>query len=107
MFSNRLHPLILSGGLEGFVFVLVFVLLIRLHPLILSGGLQDSVFSYVMMMDMVMIIIPNDDDDSHDGYTVAGIHYQHASHRSTTRVLEPATKPPQCSVNRAPPRTLD
>ena len=47
-----------------------------------------------------------DDDDSHDGYTVAGINYHHASHRPATRICEPTSKPGQCSVNRVlPPRT--
>ena len=43
-FSKRLHPLMLSGGLQGFVFVFVFVLSNSLHPLIVSGGLQGFVF---------------------------------------------------------------
>ena len=43
----------------------------------------------------------DDDDDSHDG-----INCHHARSRSATRVLEPATNPPQCSVNRvSPPHT--
>ena len=45
---------------------------------------MDDTDDNLMMMMMIMMSIMMNDDDSHDGYTVVGIHYHHASHRSPT-----------------------
>ena len=41
----------------------------------------EKIMVTVMMMMMMMI---SSGDDSHDGYTVVGINYHHASHWSPT-----------------------
>jgi len=38
----------------------------------------------MMMMVMMMMMMISSGDDSHDGYTVVGINYHHASRRSPT-----------------------
>ena len=44
----------------------------------------EEIMVTVMMMMMMMMMMISSGDDSHDGYTVVGINYHHASHRSPT-----------------------
>ena len=46
-----------------------------------SWGHRTYVFVVVLLfLFLLMMSIMLNDDDSHAGYTVVGIHYQHASH---------------------------
>ena len=93
-----------DGENDDQMMMLMMVTIMMMMTMMMVMMMMMMMMVMVMMMMMMMSMILSD-VDSHDGYTVVGIRYHHASQRSATRVIEPATNPPQCSVNRVPPHT--
>ena len=61
----------------------------------------------IMMMVMIMMVMMTSGDDSHAGYTVVGIHYQHAIHRSPTLSVHSTSNQTRAMLGEPPSVLID
>ena len=62
----------------------------------------------VMLMVMIMMVMMmTSGDDSHAGYTVVGIHYQHAIHQSPTLSVHSTSNQTKAMLSEPPSVLID
>jgi len=88
----------------------VMMTMMRMVVVVMPVGVMMVVLMVVVMGRMVMVMVMmvmmmTSGDDSHAGYTVVGIHYQHAIHQSPTLSVH-STSNQTRAMPREPPSVL-
>ena len=65
------------------------------------------IMTMAMVMLMMVMMMMTSGDDSHAGYTVVGIHYQHAIHQSPTLSMHSTSNQTRAMLSEPPSVLID